>query len=83
MDIKPQIKVENVTITLNEDEAFYLKDIIEFALDYDAEHPNSLYTSEKAMCRELIDRLDIANIKRLENYNKHKSKFAFIEEKEE
>lgn len=83
MDIKTQIKVENITITLNEDEAFYLKDIIEFALDYEAEHPNSLYTSEKVMCRELIDRLDMANVKKSEDYNRHKSKLAFIEEKEE
>lgn len=83
MDIKTQIKVENVTITLNEDEAFYLKDIIEFALDYEREHPNSLYTSEKAMCRELVNRLDMTNVKKSEDYNRHKSKITFIEEKEE
>lgn len=58
MDIKTQIKVENVIITLNEDEADMLKDLLEFAFDYDTEHPHSLYTSEKILGRELIDRLN-------------------------
>lgn len=59
MEVKIKSKIENITIELNENEADMLKDLLEFAFDYDIEHPHSLYTSEKTLGRELIKRLNI------------------------
>ncbi len=58
MEVKIKSKIENITIELNENEADMLKDLLEFAFDYDTEHPHSLYTSEKTLGKELIKRLE-------------------------
>lgn len=61
MEVVINKKIENITLVLNEDEADLLKDIIEFAFDYESLNPNSLYTREKILGKKLIEALDCAN----------------------
>ena len=58
MEIKTETYVEKLSITINQEEAQLLKDLILFAFDYDGLKPNSLYTREKILGKKLIEELD-------------------------
>ena len=58
MEIKTETYIEKVSITINQEEAQLLKDLILFAFDYEGLKPNSLYAREKILGKKLIEALD-------------------------
>ena len=55
MKIEEHKEIIDLTIILQPNEIDRFLNVIEFALDYEAEHKNSLLESEKNMANELIE----------------------------